>query len=445
LKKLLIADRGVAALRIIRACRELNIPSVLVYSEADRDALPVQLADEAVCIGPGPAADSYLNVSRVLSAAEITHCDSVHPGCGVLADSPEFADATASLGLRFVGPDADTLRRTRDRIAARRLAREHGLPVIAGSEGEVADPGEAARLCSQVGFPVMVKTATGGGPRSRHVIRREKDLDTGFRMAQADARAEFGDNRVYIEKLLRHAHHVEVPVLADRHGNVVALPERDCSVQFRWRILLAESPSPAVGEEQRRQLGAWAVTIARAAGLVNVGVVEFLGDESGSYHFSKLSCRLHADHPVTEMVTGRDIVRSQLSAASGTELNVPHPERSTGHALAGRINSEDPDAGFEPATGLITDVRLPGGPGVRVDACISAGYQVPPFYDTMLATITCWAKDRDAAIARMERALAESSISGVATTLGLHRRLMQSGRFRRGKLAVGMLDEELGA
>jgi len=442
-KKVLIADRGEIALRIIRACRESGIGSVLAYSEPDRDSLPVLLADEAVCIGPGPAQDSYHNVSRVLSAAEITHCDAVHPGCGALADSPEFADATGSMGLRFIGPTPDAMRRVRDKIAARKLARESGLPLVAGSEGEVADVQEATRLCGELGFPVMVKAATGSGPKNKHVIRRDKDLETGFRMAQADAKAEFGDGRVYIEKLLSPSRHIEVPLIADSHGNVFALPERDCSVQFRSRKLLEESPSPAVTPELRRRLGEWAVALARATGLSNIAVVEFLCDEAGECHFIEMDCRLHYEHAVTEVVTGRDIVRLQLAAAGGEEIHLTHPERFFGHAIECRINAEDADAGFEPTSGLLTEVRLPGGPGIRVDSYLQAGYSVPSYYDTLLAKIIAWAPDRAQAITRMDRALAETALLGPATTLGLHRRLMQSGRFRRGKLAIGMLDEEL--
>jgi acetyl-CoA carboxylase biotin carboxylase subunit len=443
-KKVLVADRGETAVRVIRACRELSLPSVAVYSAPDRDSLPVMLADEAVCIGPAPAQDSYHNVSRVLSAAEITGCDAVHPGTGALAESPEFADATESVGLHFIGPDAETIRRMRDKIAGRRLARDAGLAVVPGSEDEVADVAEATKLCAALGYPVMVKTAVGAGPKNKHVIRRDRDLETGFRMAQADAKAVFGDGRVYIEKFVPDARHVEVPVLADRHGNIVALPETDCSVQFRWRKLLEESPSPAIDADARARLREWATAVARAAGLTGPGVVEFIADASGNCHFAELDCRLHIEHPVTEMVTGVDVVRHQLLAAAGEELVIAEPGRFVGHAIECRINAEDPDAGFEPTTGLLTDVRFAGGPGVRVDSYIAAGYVVPPHYDSLLAKLVVWAPDRSRAIARLERALAETVVEGPATTLGLHRRLARSGRFRRGRLLIGMLDAELG-
>lgn len=443
-KKVLIADRGEVALRILRACRELSLPSVIVYSEPDRDSLPVLLADEAVCIGPAPAQDSYHNVSRVLSAAEITGCDAVHPGTGALAESPEFADATESVGLRFVGPEAETIRRMRDKIGGRRLARESGLAVVPGSDGEIADPAEAAQLCSELGYPVMVKAAAGIGPKNKHVIRRERDLETGFRMAQADAKAVFGDGRVYIEKFIANARHIEIPVIADRHGNVFALPECDCSVQFRWRKLLEESPSSAVDDVTRSRLRDWAAALARAAGLQSAGTVEFIADGSGNHYFLEMDCRLHIEHPATEMVTGLDIVRHQLLAAAGEELTIPHPESFVGHSIQCRINAEDPDAGFEPTSGLLTDVRLPGGPGVRVDSCLTAGYVVPPHYDTLLAKLSVWSPDRSRAISRLERALAETVVDGPPTTLNFHRRLARSGRFRRGRLLIGMLDAELG-
>jgi acetyl-CoA carboxylase, biotin carboxylase subunit len=443
IKKVLIADRGEIALRVLRACRELGLPSVVVYSEPDRDSLPVLLADEAVCIGPGPAQDSYLNVSRVLSAAEITHCDAVHPGYGALADSPEFADATESVGLTFIGPNPETMRRCRDKIAGRQLALQVGLPVVPGSPGEVTDPVEAGRLCAELGYPVMVKTATGTGPKNKHVVRRDKDLETGLRIAQADAKAEFGDGRVYIEKLLPEVRHIEIPVIADRHGNVAALPERDCSVQYRFRKLLEESPSPAVTPELRKRLADWAVAYARAAGVSSSAVVEFLCDSAGKCHFIEMDCRLHVEHPVTEMVTGIDIVRLQLTGASGETVSVAQPGFFRGHAIECRINAEDTDASFEPTSGLVNEVRLPGGPGIRIDSYLAAGYTVPQLYDTLLAKVIAWAPDRTQAIARMERALAETVLLGPATTLGLHRRLLQSGRFRRGRLAIGMLDEEL--
>ena len=445
-KKLLIANRGEVALRIIRACRELGVPSALVYSEADRDSLPVLVADEAVCIGPAPAPDSYLNVSRILSAAEITKADALHPGYGFLADSPEFVEATESCKMTFIGPTAETLRLARDKIRLRQLAREAGLSIVPGSEGEVATATDAAKLAGDLGYPVLVKAAAGRGGGGMRLVKRDKDIETGFRMCQAEAKDAFGDGRVYIEKHLASARHVEIQLLADRSGSVAYLPERDCSVQFRYRKLLEESPSPAVNEPLRRRLGNWAVAIGKAVGLTNAGTAEFLMDDKENCYFLELNCRLHVEHGVTEMVTGLDIVQHQLRAAAGEQLVLPaEPPPPAGHAIECRINAEDPDAGFEPSSGLVTDVRLPGGPGIRIDSYLTPGYVVPSLYDPLVTKVIAWAPDRPQAIARMSRALAETAVTGVSTNVGLHRRLMESGRFRRGKLGIGMLDEELAA
>jgi acetyl-CoA carboxylase, biotin carboxylase subunit len=445
-KKVLIANRGEVALRIIRACRELGLPSALVYSEADRDSLPVLTADEAVCIGPSPAADSYLNVSRILSAAEITKADALHPGYGFLSESPEFVEATESCKVTFIGPTIETLRLARDKIRMRQIAREAGLSVVPGSDGEVATATDAAKLAGDLGYPVLVKAAAGRGSGGMRLVKREKDIETGFRMCQAEAKAAFGDGRVYIEKHLANARHVEIQLLADNKGNVAFLPERDCSVQFRYRKLLEESPSPAVSESLRRSLGNQALAIGRAVNLTNCGTVEFLMDDKENCFFLEINCRLPVEHAVSEVVTGIDIVQHQLFSAAGQQLDLPaEPPAPRGHAVECRINAEDPDAGFEPSSGLVTDVRMPGGPGIRVDSYLAPGYVVPSLYEPLVAKVIAWAPDRTQAIARMARALSETAVTGVTTTVQLHRRLMESGRFRRGKLGIGMLDEELTA
>jgi len=445
-KKVLIANRGEVALRIIRACRELGVPSTLVYSEADRDSLPVLIADEAVCIGPSPAADSYLNVSRILSAAEITRADALHPGYGFLSESPEFVEATESCKLTFIGPTVETLRLARDKIRMRQIAREAGLSVVPGSEGEAATAADAAKLAGELGYPVLVKAAAGRGGSGMRLVKRDKDIETGFRMCQAEAKAAFGDGRVYIEKHLASARHVEIQLLADRKGKVAFLPERDCSVQFRYRKLLEESPSPAVSDGLRRTLGSQAAAIGRAVGMTNCGTVEFLMDDKDNCFFLEINCRLPIEHAVTEAVTGIDIVRHQLLAAAGEQLDLPaEPPLARGHAVECRITAEDPAAGFELSPGLVTDVRLPGGPGIRVDSYLAPGYVVPSLYEPLVAKVIAWAPDRPQAIARMARALSETAVTGVTTTVQLHRRLMASGRFRRGKLGIGMLDEELAA
>jgi len=441
-KKVLVANRGEIALRIIRACRDAGIASVAVYSEADRESLPVLVADEAVCIGPPPAPDSYLNVSRILSAAEIAECDALHPGYGFLAESPEFVEATGSCGLNFIGPSAETIRLLGDKIRARQIAAEAGVPVIPGSEGEVRDAKEAAKLCKELGYPVLVKAAAGGGGKGMRVVHRERDMESGFRMCQAEAKASFGDARVYLEKYITNAHHVEIQILADRYGTIVHLGERDCSAQRRHQKLLEESPSPIVDPALREKLGAWAIAASRAANYVNAGTVEFVVDGDGNCYFMEMNARLQVEHPVTEEVTGIDIVRTQLRIASGEKLELsPEDCRPSGHSIEARIYAEDPDADFEPSPGLITDVRVPGGPGIRVESYLIPGYRVPAHYDPLVAKIISHGCDREEAIARLDRALAETEIGGIATTVTFHRRLLKSGRFLRGKLTTSMLDE----
>ncbi|MEO0079339.1 MAG: acetyl-CoA carboxylase biotin carboxylase subunit [candidate division WOR-3 bacterium] len=442
-KKILIANRGEIALRIIRACREMGIASVVVYSEADRDSLPVLVADEAVCIGPAPATDSYLNVSRVLSAAEITKCDALHPGYGFLAENPEFVDATESCKLVFIGPSAETMRLLGDKISARRLMKEAGVPILPGSEGEVATDKEAARIAKEIGYPVLCKAAAGGGGKGMRIIRKEKDLESGFRMCQAEAKASFGDGRVFLEKYIPNARHIEVQILADTQGTVIHLGERDCSVQRRHQKLLEESPAPGIEPEMRATLGRWAIAAARAVGYVNAGTVEFLCDDSNNCYFLEVNPRLQVEHPITEMVSGIDIVQEQIRIAAGEPLSYStNLESPYGHALECRIYAEDPNADFEPCPGLVTELRLPAGPGIRVDSYLMAGYQVPPFYDPLVAKIIAWAPDREKAISRMERALTETLIAGITTTVSFHRRLLTSGRFRRGRFTTSTLDEE---
>jgi acetyl-CoA carboxylase biotin carboxylase subunit len=441
-KKVLVANRGEIALRIIRACRDMGIPSVLVYSEADRDSLPVLLADEAVCIGPAPAQDSYLNVSRILSAAEIAGCDALHPGYGFLSESPEFAEATESCKLTFIGPAAATIRLLGDKIESRKTARQAGVPVIPGSEGEVRDVKEAAKIARDLGYPILVKASAGGGGKGMRVIRKDKDLETGFRMCQAEAKAAFGNPTVYVEKYIADAHHIEIQILADRHGTTVHLGERDCSAQRRHQKVLEESPSLLVDEPLRKKLGAWAIAAARTAHYLNAGTVEFVVDKDQNCFFMEMNARLQVEHPVTEMVTGVDIVREQIRIAAGEKLEIgPDAARPSGHAIECRICAEDPDADFEPSPGLVTELRLPAGPGIRVDSYLLPGYRIPHEYDPLIAKVIAWGADRAQAIARMERALAETEIAGIATTTGFHRRLLKSSRFLRGKVTTGMLDE----
>jgi acetyl-CoA carboxylase biotin carboxylase subunit len=440
-KKLLVANRGEIAVRVIRACRDLSLPVVAVYSEADRTSLPVMLADDAVCVGPGPAAESYLIPSRVISAATVTGCDALHPGYGFLSENPDFAEAVATCKVAFVGPAPETMRLLGDKVEARRRMKEAGVPVVPGSDGPLEFNRDTARFCAAIGYPVLVKAAAGGGGKGMRVIKREADLESGIQMCMAEAKRSFDDQRVYVEKYLANARHVEIQVLGDKHGTVIHLDERDCSCQRRHQKLIEESPAPGFTSEKREQLGAWAVAAARAASYVGAGTVEFIGDEAGAFYFIEMNARLQVEHAVTEMVTGSDIVREQILIAAGRELDPGMASAPRGHSIECRIYAEDPDADFQPCPGFVADVILPGGPGVRVDSALLPRSQVPSFYDPLIAKIIVWAPDRTAAIARMDRALAETRIEGLRTTTGFLRRLLRNPRFQKGKVTTGMLDE----
>jgi acetyl-CoA carboxylase biotin carboxylase subunit len=440
-KKLLVANRGEIAVRVIRACRDLSLPVVVVYSEADRTSLPVILADDAVCVGPGPAAESYLIPSRVLSAATVTGCDALHPGYGFLSENPDFAEAVATCNITFVGPEPETMRLLGDKVAARKLMKEAGVPVVPGSDGPLEFNRDTAKFCAAIGYPVLVKAAAGGGGKGMRVIKREADLESGIQMCMAEAKRSFDDRRVYVEKYLANARHVEIQVLGDKHGTVIHLDERDCSCQRRHQKLIEESPAPGFTPEQRGQLGAWAVAAAKAADYIGAGTVEFIGDDKGAFYFMEMNARLQVEHPVTEMVTGSDIVREQILVAAGEKLNPALSCAPTGHAIECRIYAEDPDADFQPCPGFVTDVVLPGGPGVRVDSALLPRSPVPAFYDPLIAKIIVHAPDRTAAIARMDRALVETRIEGVKTTTAFLRRLLRNPRFQKGKVTTGMLDE----
>ena len=440
-KRLLVANRGEIAVRVIRACRELSLPVVVVYSEADRNSLPVMLADDAVCVGPGPATQSYLIVSRVLSAATVTGCDALHPGYGFMSENPDFAEAVATCNVTFVGPAPETMRLLGDKVEARRRMKAAGVPVVPGSDGPLAFSRETAKFCADIGYPVLVKAAAGGGGKGMRVIKREADLETGIQMCMAEAKRSFDDQRVYIEKYLTGARHVEVQVMGDRHGTVIHLNERDCSCQRRHQKLIEESPAPGFTAEQREQLGTWAVAAARAAGYIGAGTVEFIGDNTGAFYFMEMNARVQVEHAVTEMVMGTDIVQEQILIAAGEKLSAGMSRAPKGHAIECRICAEDPDADFQPCPGFVTDAILPGGPGIRVDSALVSRSEIPPFYDPLIAKIIAWAPDREACIARMDRALAETRIEGVKTTTAFLRRLLHHPRFQRGKVTTGMLDE----
>jgi acetyl-CoA carboxylase, biotin carboxylase subunit len=439
--KILIANRGEVALRVLRACRELGLETVAVYSSADETALHVRRADEAVCVGKAPARDSYLNASALLDAARRTRADGVHPGYGFLAENADFARRCQEAGLVWVGPSPEAIAKMGDKAAARYLAREVGVPVVPGTAGTI-EPREALSAADAIGYPVMVKAAGGGGGKGIRIAYDAAELREGAASAAREAQAAFGDAAIYLEKLITRPRHVEIQVLGDTHGNVVHLYERECSVQRRRQKLLEESPAPAIDENKREEMAAAAVRLAEAVGYASAGTVEFIVDPDGDFHFIEMNTRVQVEHPVTEMTTGVDLVKEQLRVAAGKRLAVtqtdivPH-----GWAIEFRINAEDPDAGFHPSPGKIAHLELPGGPGVRVDTAIYDGYSVPPFYDSLVAKLIVWGQDRAEAVARGRRALQEFAIAGLKTTIPLHLRLLDDAGFQRGDYHTDYLAE----
>ncbi|MFA6318821.1 MAG: acetyl-CoA carboxylase biotin carboxylase subunit [Elusimicrobiota bacterium] len=438
--KILIANRSEIAVRVIRACREMGIRSVAVFSEADRESLHVRLADEAVCIGPGPAAASYLNVDTVLSAAKVTGAEAVHPGYGFLAENAAFCKACGEAGLVFIGPKPEAIRRLGFKSEARDLARKAGVPIVPGSAGLLA--ADYAAEAAKVGFPVMVKAAAGGGGKGLRLVRDPKELDAQVRMAKAEAAAAFKDDSIYLEKFIEHPRHVEIQVAADGVGGIAAFPERDCTVQRRHQKLIEESPSPAVTPEIRRRMQDAARSLVKAAGYTNVGTVEFLLDTDGSFYFMEVNTRLQVEHPVTELVTGLDLVHLQIRLAAGEKLTFGQERASEirCHAVEHRINAEDPAHGFAPCPGTIESLALPGGPGVRVDTHVYAGYTVPSYYDSLIAKLIVSAPDRDAAISRGLRALGEFAITGIKTTIPFHREVLGHPLFRGGRFDTRFIE-----
>lgn len=438
--KVLIANRGEIALRIIRACKELGIQTVAVYSEADSDSLHVRFADEAVCVGSAGAEDSYLNIPRLVAAAEITNAEAVHPGYGFLAESPKFADVCESCGLKFIGPSSQLMSSMGDKENARRVMKKAGLPVIPGSDGPVENLKESKEVAEEIGFPLIIKAAAGGGGRGMRIARNEVELENGLRTAAAEARAAFGDPRLYIEKYLEKARHIEFQLFGDSYGNVIHLGERECSIQRRYQKLVEESPSPALSPSLRKKMGRLAVVAAKRVGYQSAGTMEFLLNEHGHFYFMELNARIQVEHPVTEEVTGVDLIKEQLKLAAGERLSISQNQvELKGHALECRINAENPDKEFTPSSGTIEDLHLPGGPGVRVATHLYPGYRVSPYYDSLIAKLVCSGKDRMEAISRLGRALEEFVIEGIETTIPLHIRIVNDERFRRGELSTDFL------
>ena len=439
-QKVLIANRGEIALRIIRACRELGVPTVVVHSEADRDSLHVRFADEDVCIGPPQPHASYLNIPRIIAAAEITGADAIHPGYGFLAENPEFAEICERSDIVFVGPTADQIRQMGDKVAARRTMATAGVPVIPGTEEALADPRLGRKLAEEIGFPVMIKASAGGGGKGMRVARTPDEFDSLFVMAKREAEAAFGNGALYVERLLEGARHVEIQVLGDRQNRVVHLGERDCSIKRRHQKLIEESPSPALTPELRREMGTAAVRGVAAIGYVGAGTVEFLLDRDGSFYFLEMNTRIQVEHPVTEEVTGYDLLKEQLRVAAGEPLSLPDDIELRGHAIECRINAEDPYHDFRPTPGTITTFHPPGGLGIRVDTHVYSGYTVPPYYDSLIAKLIVRAPTRDEAIERARLALEMFVIEGVQTTIPFLREVLDHPDFRSGDIDTHFLE-----
>jgi acetyl-CoA carboxylase biotin carboxylase subunit len=445
-RKILVANRGEIAVRILRALRELGIPSVAIYSDADRTARHVRMADEAACVGPPPSSESYLNIERILAAARAHGADAIHPGYGFLSENPDFAEACAHAGLTFIGPPADAIRSMGSKLEARRLARAAGVPVVPGTDEPCRTVEEARRAAAALGCPILLKADAGGGGKGMRFVERDSELEAALRDAASEAERAFGDPRIYVEKVLDRPRHIEIQVLADRHGNFVHLGERECSLQRRHQKVVEEAPSPLVTlhPNLRRVLGEAAVRIAREAGYRNAGTVEFLVDRECNFYFLEMNTRLQVEHPVTELVTGLDLVHWQIRIAAGEPLAFRQQDiQWRGSALECRIYAEDPDHQFLPSPGLITGLAEPSGPGVRLDSGIEAGWQVPVDYDPLLAKLVVWAETRSGAIARARRALGEYWIGGIKTNLPLFRQIFEDEAFRRGELHTLFLDEFL--
>jgi acetyl-CoA carboxylase biotin carboxylase subunit len=444
-QKILIANRGEIAVRVIRACRELGIQTAAVYSEADRAATHVRLADQAFPIGPAPAAESYLRIDRILEAARGSGAEAIHPGYGFLAENPAFAAACEEAGIVFVGPSARTLTLCGSKTAARRLARQAGVPAVPGTDRDLTDE-EVAALAPEIGFPLLIKAAAGGGGKGMRVVREPGELASALRAARSEGQASFADPAVYLEKYLERPRHVEMQILADGAGQVVYLGERECSIQRRHQKVVEEAPSPFVDEALRRRIGEAAVAIASAAGYRNAGTVEFLVDQDKNFYFLEVNARLQVEHPVTEMVTGIDLVKAQLAIAAGRPLPVRQQEvRLTGHAIECRIYAEDPFRGFLPSPGRIVTFRRAGGPGVRDDTGVFEGYEVPIHYDPLIAKLVTWGQTRLEAVQRMRRALTEYVIIGIQTTIPFHRRVMEDPAFLAGEMDTTSVDRILAA
>ena len=439
--KILIANRGEIALRIVRACEELDIGTIAVHSTVDRGALHVQMADEAVCIGEAPSSKSYLNIPNILGAALTRGASAIHPGYGFLAENAKFAQMCAEHQLAFIGPRPESIRDMGDKSTAKKTVTSVGVPTVPGSEGLVENEVEALKIARGMGFPVIVKATAGGGGRGMRLVRQEEEMTKLFLAARGEAEAAFGNPGLYVEKFIEQPRHVEIQLLADSHGNVVHLGDRDCSIQRRHQKLLEESPSPAVTLDMRRRMGESAVKVAKAINYVGAGTVEFLVDKDGSFYFMEMNTRIQVEHPVTEMVTGVDLIVEQIRIAQGEKLSFTQDDiQVRGHAIECRINAEDPKYNFRPSPGRISAYLAPGGPGVRVDSHVYTDYDIPPYYDSLIGKLIVWGPDRKTAIARTKRALREFAITGLPTTIGFHQKILENPDFVRGDVYTNFIE-----
>jgi acetyl-CoA carboxylase biotin carboxylase subunit len=438
-KKVLVANRGEIALRIIRVCKQFGIKTVAVYSKADRDSLHVRFADEAVCIGPPPGRESYLKIPRIIAAAEVTSADGIHPGYGFLAENASFAEICMTSGIKFIGPRPEMITAMGDKALAKETMKKAGVPVVPGSDGVVKNVGEALEIAKTIGFPVILKAVAGGGGRGMRIVREQSEFETSFKTAQHEAEQGFSNPDLYIEKYIEHPRHVEVQVFGDQHGNIIHMGERDCSVQRRHQKLIEESPSPVVDDKLRQKMGDAAIKGCMAVHYENAGTIEFLVDKDRNFYFMEMNTRIQVEHPVTEEVTGHDLIKLQLRVAAGERL--PRKKiRQEGHAIECRINAEDPYNNFRPSPGRITGFHMPGGFGVRVDTHSYDGYEVPPYYDSLIAKLIVYAQTREGAIQKMASALDEFTIEGIKTTIPFHRQVMRDDRFRSGKFDTSFLE-----
>ncbi|NCO82880.1 MAG: acetyl-CoA carboxylase biotin carboxylase subunit [Nitrospirae bacterium CG_4_10_14_3_um_filter_44_29] len=440
-KKILIANRGEIAVRVIRACKELGIKTVAVYSDVEKEALHVRLADEAVCIGPANSAQSYLNIPGILSAAEITDSEAVHPGYGFLSENPHFAEACATSGITFIGPTPENIKIGGDKAKARQMMKRRGIPVVPGSDGPVISEELAMKVAKKIGFPVIVKASAGGGGRGMRIVNEESELEHAFHMAQREAFAAFGNGELYIEQYIPEIRHIEVQIAADSKGNTVHFGERDCSIQRRHQKLIEEAPSPVSTEKFRKKIGELAVRAAKAMKYRNIGTIEFIVDKEGNVYFMEINTRVQVEHPVTEMVSGMDLIKEQIKLAAGSLIDYKqHQIKFYGHAIECRINAEDPER-FIPNPGKITFLSLPGGPGVRVDTAVYSGWTVPSYYDSLIAKVIVHGRNREEAVSRMKRSLDEFIIEGIKTTIPFHKKVFSQPDFVNGEFNTGFVDK----